>query len=234
VPNIEIVTLDRVDLKVELWSWPFATARRAEIEHYFAEFQRKRSRVWNGRALMMNRYAIADGVLRGTCFETDYASLCAWRDWRFPDTNVYNVFAAAALQSADGAYLVGEMASDTAAAGLIYFPCGTPEPVDIGADGAVDLAGSLRRELREETGLDAGELSEVNGWTFVRDHGFAALLKRVVAQQSAEELRDRITRFLAGEAWPELVDIRIVRSAADFRPLMPSFVTGFIEHAWAK
>ena len=234
MPDIEIVTLDRIDLKVESWSWPFAMERRAEIDRYFAEFQRKRSGVWNGRALMMNRYAIAGGVLRGTCFETDYASLCAWRHWQFPDANVYNVFAAAALQSADGAYLIGEMAADTAAAGLIYFPCGTPEPFDIGADGAVDLAGNLHRELREETGLDIGALNEASGWTFVRDGGYVALLKYVMARQSAQELRDRIMAFLAGEARPEFVDIRIVRSAGDFHPLMPPFVTGFLEHAWAK
>ena len=46
-----------------------------------------------------------------------------------------NFFVAAALRAADGAYLVGEMASDTAAAALLYFPCGTPEPDDINAGG---------------------------------------------------------------------------------------------------
>ncbi len=49
------------------------------------------------------------------------------------DAGVFNVFAAAALRAADGAYLLGEMAPSTAAAGQLYFPCGTPDPEDITA-----------------------------------------------------------------------------------------------------
>ncbi len=144
----EIATLDRFEITFEPWRWPFAADRRADIDGFFASLQRDRPGVWNGRALLLQRYAIENGVLRGRCFETDYASLCAWRDWQFPDRSVHNVFAAAALQSADGAWLVGEMAPDTAAAGLRYFPCGTPEPDDIDAAGTLDLTGNLVRELQ--------------------------------------------------------------------------------------
>lgn len=233
MPDNDIVTLDRVELTREPWAWAFAAERRAEIDRYFAELMRRRAGVWNGRALLVRRYAVAGGVLRGACFETDYASFCAWRDWRFPDSEIANVFAAAALQGADGGYLVGEMAPETAAAGTMYFPSGTPEPADIGADGTIDLAGNLRRELREETGLALAELDVSDGWTLVRDRCYLALLKRVTALESAQELHDRIMRFLAAEPRPEFADIRIVRSAADFRPQMPFFVTRYLEHVWA-
>src|SRR5579862_6049937 len=118
-PDPEIIELDRVDIAVEPFSWRFPLDRGGEIARHFASVQRERAGVWNGRVLLMNRYAIADRVLRGACFETDYANLCAWRDWNCPDPTVYNVFSAAALRTADGAYLLGEMASDTAAAGLL-------------------------------------------------------------------------------------------------------------------
>ena len=98
--------------------------RSAEIDRYFAEMQSQRSHLWNGRVLLLDRYAIADGVLRGACFETDYASFMAWRDWEFPDPCVYNFFAAAVLRAADGGYLVGEMASSTAGAGTDIFRAG--------------------------------------------------------------------------------------------------------------
>jgi hypothetical protein len=38
---------------------------------------------------------------------------------------------------------------------------------------------------------------------------------------------------LAGEAAPELRDIRIVRSVSDFDPMMPEFVTAYLSHVWA-
>jgi len=231
-PDVAIVALDRAEIVLEPWSWPFAVNRRDDIDRYFARLQRERSGVWNGRALLLHRHAIEAGVLRGACFETDYASLCAWRDWMPPGAGVYNIFAAAALQAADGAFLVGEMAPDTAVAGLIYFPCGTPEPDDVDAAGALDLAGNLHRELREETGIGIDEVAAEPGWSLVRDGGFMALLKRMTAPQSAEELRARIMRYNAHEARAEFTDIRIVRSRTDLDPRMPRFVTAFLEHVW--
>ena len=128
MPKPEIIELDRVEIAVEPWSWEFTSARRAAIDRHFASRQRERPALWNGRVLLVHHYAIGGGVLRGACFETDYASFLAWRDWDLPDAGVFNVFAAAALQAADGAYLLGEMAPSTAAAGQLYFPCGRRTP----------------------------------------------------------------------------------------------------------
>jgi hypothetical protein len=233
-PNIEIVALDRAEIVIEPWSWRFAAERRAEIGRHFAEIQRERCGVWNGRIVLLNRCAVSGATLRGVCFETDYASFCAWRDWKFPDATVQNVFAVAALQSADGAFVVGEMAPTTANAGMLYFPCGTPEPGDVDAGGALDLAGNVGRELLEETGLDIGELNAEPGWTLVRDGCYLALLKRVTSPSNAEELRARVMRHLAGEQRPEFVDIRVIRSPVDFDPAMPRFVTAFLNDFWSR
>jgi 8-oxo-dGTP pyrophosphatase MutT (NUDIX family) len=231
-PDVELVALDDAEIKLEPWHWPFAAERRGEIDSHFARVQSEHSGVWNGRVLLLRHHVVRDRVLRGACFETDYASFCAWRDWQLPDPTVGNFFVVAALHTADGAYLVGEMAADTAAAGLLYFPCGTPEPDDIGAAGVFDLAVNLRRELLEETGLEVGELESESGWTLVRDRCYFALLKRLTARQNAEELRARIMRHIASEERPELVDIRILRGPADFNERMPLFVTRFLQAMW--
>jgi hypothetical protein len=231
-PNADIIALERVEIAVEPWSWEFASARREEIDRHFASRRRERPALWNGRVLLLHRYAISDSALRGACFETDYASFLAWRDWDLPDPGVFNIFAAAALRTADGRYLVGEMSPSTAGAGQLYFPCGTPAPEDIGADGVLDLAGSLGRELLEETGIDIATLDAEPRWCLVRDRGFLALMKVLVASEHAEELRSRVMRHIASEPQPELSDIRIVRGRADLDPRMPPFIVAFLEQAW--
>jgi hypothetical protein len=232
VSNTEIAEIDRAEIAVESWRWEFAARRRDEIDRHFADLRRQRPALWNGRVMLLNRYTIGDGILRGACFETDYASFLAWRDWNFADREVFNVFASAALRSADGAFLVGEMAPDMAAAGFLYFPCGSPEPGDADAGGALDLAGNLGRELKEETGLDIAELKAAPGWTCVRDRGYVALTKQLTSLADAETLRSGIMRHLSREAAPELVDIHIVRGAADIDPRMPPFVVAFLENVW--
>ncbi len=232
--DIEIAALDGTEIWLEPWSWPFATERREEIAAHFTDLQRVRSDIWNGRVLLLRSFAIEGRVLRGTCFETDYANLCAWRDWGFADASVHNVFAAAALRSADGAFLVGEMAASTANAGLIYFPCGTPDPGDVDAQGLFDLAGSLGRELLEETGISIAELKSAPGWTMVRDRCYLALLRQVTSPLGAAELRARIVDHLAREQRPEFVDIHIVRSLADFKQNMPPFVVEFLKRIWRQ
>jgi 8-oxo-dGTP pyrophosphatase MutT (NUDIX family) len=243
----EIISIDRVEIMLERRPWEFAIKRREEIDRYFARLKGERALLWNGRTLLIHRYAVGDGVLRGACFETDYASSLAWRDWDFPDTSVYNVFAAAVLRAADGAYLVGEMAQYTASAGRIAFPSGAPEPADIDASGKLDLLGNLRRELKEETGIDMDECKTEAGWAIVRglsatispgrtprasDRGSVGLMKQIAVPAKAVELRSSIMQHLASNACPEFSDVRIVRSRADLDQRMTPVVVAFLEQVW--
>jgi len=232
-PDIEIAALDRTEIALEPWSWRFAAERRDEIDRHFVEVQRRRPGVWNGRILLLQRYALAGAVLRGACFETNYANFCAWRDWKFPDPNVFNVFAAAALRSADGAFVLGEMAQSTFNAGLLTFPCGTPEPADLDAADVLDLGANLVRELMEETGLPITELKPEPGWTMVRDRCYLALVRQVVAPLDADALRARIMHDLARQQAPEFVNIRMASSQSDLDPAMPGFITAYLRHVWS-
>ncbi len=134
---------------------------------------------------------------------------------------------------ADGAFLLGVMGAHTFNAGQIYFPCGTLDLNDIAAD-QVDFEYSIRREVAEETGLDVGEFAAEPGWNTVLGGSLVAHMKLLRARQTAAELRARILDHLASEAVPELSDIRVVRSEADFDPMMPTFVTVFLRHIWSR
>ena len=136
-------------------------------------------------------------------------------------------FSAAAILAADGAFLLGVMGPHTFNGGRIYFPCGTPDPGII-VDGKVDLDLSLRRELKEETGLDMSGFDAEPGWTMVADGGLIAQIKVLCSNESATSLRERILAHLASEKRPELADIRIVRGPSDFDPAMPGYATAFL------
>lgn len=224
-----VVSLDELDLLFDPQPWPFATQKRSEIDAYFASLKRDKPALWNGRVLVLHRYAVEGGVLRGRYLETDFASFTAWRDWGSPPSGVYDCFGAGAVVAADGAVLLGVMGPHTVNAGLIYFPCGTPDLSDV-HDGKVDLDFSVRRELKEETGFDASEFDIAAGWTMIADGSLIAQIKTLRSRDSAESLRARALAHLTGERQPELADIRIVRGPADFDAAMPRFVTAFLRY----
>jgi 8-oxo-dGTP pyrophosphatase MutT (NUDIX family) len=230
---LEIVPVGRVEITVAPWQWQFAVKRRAEIDAHFATRKERQPALWNGRVLLLKDYRIENGLLSGSTFETDFASFVAWRDWNFPDPDVFNVFAMAAVRGADGGYLLGLMADHTASAGLLYFPCGTPDPKDV-TDGMLDLGGSAARELVEETGINVATLSAQPGWSLVRERNFIALIKSFTSAEKAHELRARVMRYLASGAHPELSDIRIVRDRGDLTAQIPGFVVTFLESVWSR
>jgi 8-oxo-dGTP pyrophosphatase MutT (NUDIX family) len=221
-----------VEITVAPWQWEFALKRRAEIDAHFAARKERQPALWNGRVLLLRDYRIENGSLSGSSFETDFASFVAWRDWNFPDPDVFNVFAMAAVCSADGGYLLGEMGDHTASAGFLYFPCGTPDPKDV-AGGMLDLAGSAARELFEETGINIATLSARPGWSLVREGNFIALIKSFASAENAQDLRARVMRYLASGAHAELSDIRVVRDRGDLTAQIPRFVITFLEGVWS-
>lgn len=229
MPNSAVIhRVTALDLKVESWAWPFATERRAEISAHFAEKQREKPKTWNGRVLLARGADISGGRLSSRYFETDFASFLAWRDWGFPDRAVFNGFGMGALRCSDGAFVLGEMASHTTNAGRVYFPGGTPDPDDI-VDGALDIEGSIAREIEEETGLRPADYRPVDRWDCVISGASIAILRVLSVDMTGEALKTRIEANLVRQEHRELAGIHLVRSVGDFSPRMPLFVTAFLE-----
>lgn len=222
-----------LDLKLEPFAWPFAKERRAEIDAHFAEKQREKPKLWNGRVLLARKPRFDGPRLSARYFETDFASFLAWRDWGNPDPEVFNGFGTGALRASDGAFLLGEMAPHTANAGRIYFPAGTPDLNDLKGD-TVDIAGSVMRETEEETGLTAAELTAAAHWDCVKIGALIAMIRLLDIDLPADEARARIEANLKRQSHPELSAIHLVRSKGDLNAHMPHFVTAFIAHQMAN
>ena len=225
-PVIHRVT--SLDLPVQPYSWPFAEARRAEILAHFSEQQRDKPKLWNGRVLLGRQPAFSGVRFSASYFETDFASFLAWRDWGFPDRHVFNGFGMGALRCADGAFVLGEMGQHTSNAGRIYFPSGTPDLDDV-VDGAVDISGSVARELEEETGLVSGDYRSEADWHCVYAGRAMAMIRILHVDFPGDAMRARIEANLARQTLPELSAIHLVRGTGDLTAAMPSFVTAFLE-----
>jgi 8-oxo-dGTP pyrophosphatase MutT (NUDIX family) len=229
-PVIHRVTT--LELGVQPWSWPFADERRAEIDAYFAIRQREKP-IWNGRVLLGRNPVFAGDRFRASYFETDFASFLAWRDWGFPDHSVFNGFGMGALRCCDGAFVLGEMGQHTSNAGRIYFPSGTPDLDDIRGD-AVDISGSVAREVLEETGLAPSDYRPNAHWDCVVSGSALAMIRILDVDLTGEALRARIEANLARQDQPELSAIHLVRATRDLTASMPRFVTAFVEQQFAE
>jgi len=230
-PVIHRVTA--LDLRIQPRPWPFAAERRSEISAHFAVKRAAKPLIWNGRIMLARDPEFSGERFSARYFEADFASFLAWRDWGFPDASVFNGFGMGALRCADGAFVMGEMGRHTSNAGRIYFPSGTPDLDDI-RDGAVDIAGSVAREVLEETGLGPADYRAAPHWDCVVSGSAIAMIRILDVAVAGEALRARIEANLARQPQPELAAIHLVRAASDLTAAMPRFVTAFIEAQMRK
>jgi 8-oxo-dGTP pyrophosphatase MutT (NUDIX family) len=220
------------DLRFRAEPWPFAAERRAEIDAHFAAKQREKP-IWNGRVLLARDPVFTGERFSASYFEADFASFLAWRDWGFPDKQVFNGSGMGALRCSDGAFVLGEMGQHTANTGRIYFPAGTPDLDDL-RDGVIDIAGSVAREVEEETGLTPADYRACAHWDCVVTGSSIAIIRLLDIDGSGEALRTRIEANLARQQRPEFSAIHLVREVSDLTPAMPRFVTAFIEAQFLK
>ena len=220
-----------IELDLQPWRWPFTDERRADIDAHFAATRRDKP-IWNGRVLLARDPLFTGERFNANYFEADFASLLAWRDWGFPGSGVYNGFGMGALRSSDGAFVLGEMGRHTTNAGRIYFPSGTPDLDDI-RHGAVDIPGSVAREVEEETGLGPADYRAGAQWDCVVSGAAIAMMRLLHVDGSGEALRARILANLARQHQPELAAIHLVRARGDLTAAMPRFVTAFIEQQFS-
>jgi hypothetical protein len=223
---------------IEARKWPFAIEERDAINLHWDKLSAKNPRLFNGRVFLNFERRIEtvgdQRVLKGTAAAVDFKAFLAWRDFGFPDRGVRNCFAMAALLSADGAFVLGRMSENTANAGKIYFAAGTPDLSDV-KDGALDLEGSVARELLEETGIGPNEVSFAPGWTVVFEGPRIACMKITRSGLAASEINARFEEFRARQAEPELDALHPVFSVGDLNESrMPGFTLRYLRHALSQ
>jgi 8-oxo-dGTP pyrophosphatase MutT (NUDIX family) len=234
VKEPSITRIATLDIRCVERGWPWAETHAEAIETFWNEAKAKQPKLFDGPVFMFADVSVIGGTCRAVCIETRFSRLLYAKRLGFPDPEVVNGFAMAALQAGDGGFLLGVMGPETANRGQVYFPSGTPDPSDRRPDGTLDLNGSVVRELAEETGLQPGEYEIGDGWILVRDGGLLAFLRPVSLAQPAAEARSRILGRMRQLNEQELSDISIARGPADIdQRRMPAFTQAFLRWAFA-
>jgi len=233
--DLLITRVARVEARCEPMEWPWARQNQEAIQANWQRRLAKTPKMFNGRVLLLRDVELTDNLCRNTYFEVDFADFIGWLDMRNPDPSVANGFAMGALRGSDGAFICGVMGRDTANAGRVYFPAGTPDRSDLRPDGSVDLATSLTRELFEETGLGEGDYHVEDEWIIVQRWPSVALMRMVTLPVPAEEGAAKIRRTIASQERPELSDVRIIRGPGDIDPAtMPLFLQSFFRWTFGQ
>lgn len=212
----------QLDLVLEPGPWAYAEREAEAIGASWARWSAENPALFDGEVLVL-----AGGALTGETFAGRYrvARYSAFLHFlrSGPADGSRNAFALAALTGCDGGLVMGVMGAETANAGRIYFPGGTPDMGDV-FDGRVDLGHSVRRELFEETGLSAADVAFAPGFRLYTDAKRHAFLKEARSPLPAADLAALIRERLARQEAPELADVHVVADEDDLRPaLMPDF-----------
>lgn len=229
-----IVQVDRLDGVLEAHDWDFAKRRADDIDAHWRKRTQLNPALYDGRVLLARRREHRldlDGrsLMSIGFFEAQFSRFLAWRDFDFPDVSVYNCFGMAAVRSADGAYLLGEMNSRHSSPGAVYFPCGTPDRMDV-RGAVVDLEGSVVRELAEETGVSPEGGGLEPGWTLVFERQYIACMKTIASPKPAAALLAEVKEYLARQEAPELAAAHMISRRSELaNPRLMSFVRAFLE-----
>lgn len=213
--------------------WPFAQARKTEIEDFWLHCQKTRPKLFNGTIFVLRDWRISAGTFTGSFLRTDFKSFLYWKEGGCPEAGVRDGFGSAVIRSAEGHLIFGRQTGGNINAGLVYPPGGFIDARDV-RGATIDIDASIARELTEETGLRPGELERTPGYWLTRAGPLVSIGIEWRSALAAEDLRQRILGHVRSQAEPELADVVIVRGretigAAD----MPSHARAIVGRLFA-
>lgn len=232
--------VSRVELRVVAEPWPWAQARRIDINAHWARAIINRPNYFNGVVHLAKRATFDGDTLTVDLIATDFKSYLFWRETGFADTGVVDPFGSALVQSLDRQSLIVCQRPGNINSGLYYLPGGFIDDcdVEIGADGLahVDIAKSIAREVLEETGLRVGEDVIADGGFIVTRTGphmsIAQVLRSVL---SGAQLLQRVEGTIAADPDGELAAARLVQQPDDLTDIaMTAYARMLMDHVLTR
>lgn len=222
----------RISLHVGTAQWAYAQRHSAAIEQHWQKAKSATPTFFNGVVHLIDRIEMGEGTFSGGLVKTDFKSYLYWRDQGFPaEANVIDGFGSALIRSAEGHIILGRQRPGNVNAGLAYLPGGFIDSSDVDERGAVDIAASVAREVREETGLGAAELAAQPGFLVTRTGAHASFAVDYRSALTSRELAARIAAHIAAGPDPELAGAVVIERYEDCAQVaMPPYAKVLLAH----
>ncbi len=232
-----VVRVASLSLRVSSGHWQYAGHHRDAIDAHWKRARAANPSLFNGVIHVVDRLDVGDKHIEARLIATGFKSFLYWRDQGFPaEGGVRDGFGSALIRSSEGHILLGRQRPGNINAGLAYLPGGFIDNRDAGAGGVVDIAASIERELREETGLGLDDLKAEPGFIVTMTGAQVSFAVAYNSTLTAEALSVKAHAHIAAEAEPELAEMVIVRGLEDLQGLaMPHYAHVLLNspHAWA-
>jgi hypothetical protein len=220
VPRDAILPVERIKVRLDPGQHPFERDNAQAIAENWRREVEAKPALFDGTVVLLADLAYRDGVLSGTCHAVRYATFMFWRSNR-ATPGAAHAFAHAMLVSGDGALVAIRMGAHTVNAGRVYFAAGSFEPVDF-SNGLVDVDANMKREVREETGLDLETAKPDRSCHVLATGRGTVIFRRYRMAEPAARIAALIKAHIAQETEPEISAPVIIRSACDMpEGLMP-------------
>jgi len=203
--------------------WGFEEANGHAIAEHWRRRQGESPRMFNGAVFVLTRWSLEHDVFTGAFTPTSFAAFLYWREQGYPQAGARDCFGCALLRSAEGHALLGRQNAGQVNSGLSYPPSGFLDPSDVQPGGTIDIDANIRREIGEETGIDAAQLDWQPGYRIVFSGPLVAIARELRSPLGSSPLRQAVRRHIAAETTPELADVVMVATAAGLGPDVPHY-----------
>jgi len=209
-PEGTVFPVSRIELAVLSGGHPFHVRERAAAQENWAREIAANPALYDGRMVFQHRLSIVDGAVKGESYVTRFSTFLWWRKQRQPGG--FHLFGLAVVVSSDGAIIAIRMAPHTANPGQVYCAAGSLDENDI-VDGHADVAGNMRREVLEETGLDLNDATAEPGYYAAHINRSVTLFRVFRFPWTAEDMLRRIEAHMLVSEEDEVDGVVAIRSA---------------------
>ena len=234
LPRDVILPVDEIDVRLDSAPHPFEQANLPAIEENWRHELTINPHIFDGAVALLSELAYRDRRLLGRCHIVRYATFMYWRRHR-PAENAGHAFAHAMLVSNDGALVAIRMGTHTVNAGRVYFAAGSFELEDF-RDGRVDVASNMRREVKEEIGIDLDDAETAPGRRhyLLSTRSGTVIFRRYRVKLTANELVTRIRTFLDTQERPEVSGPIVIHSVHDLPDKLAPHMKPLVEWHFAN
>jgi 8-oxo-dGTP pyrophosphatase MutT (NUDIX family) len=232
LPRDTVLPVEIIDVRLDPSPHPLERDNLQAIEENWLRESAINPHIFDGQVALLSELAYDDGRLSGRCHIVRYATFMYWlRNRETPGAG--HVFAHAMLVSSDNALVAIRMGKHTVNAGRVYFAAGSFELEDF-RDGLVDVDFNMRREVKEETGIDISRATPAKRFYLLSTRSGTVIFRRFRMPMTANAMVSAIKAFVAAEPHPEIEAPVVIHGVSDQPDDLAAYMPALIEWHFAN